>query len=211
MKNLDKKKVYKYNFSELRHLIELKSKYGNDYSQTYGASEKRVWYDGENDTKSIKNNIFRHIFFQSKLHCCYCNKLLIRTEREIDHFIPNADRPSLSFHPYNLIPSCGYCNSILKKKHNPEVHYNRKYSDSLFFIVHPYLNDIEEHIVFGIDEVSFDYDTCSIFGLNSIELFELYTDEAHIQRRNDLTIKNQMGEIEDDELIILIEKIASYK
>lgn len=211
MINLDKKKALRYNYSQIRHLIDLKGKYGNDYSQTFGESKKRVWYDGENNSKSIKNNIFKRIFYISKLRCAYCGKLLLRTEREIDHFIPNADRPLLSFHPYNLIPSCGYCNSILKKKHNPEVLYNLKYSDSLFFIVHPYLNNVEEHISCGIDGVSFDYDTCSIFGLNSIELFELYTDEAHIQRRNDLTIRNQMGEIADADLIDLIEKIASYK
>jgi len=211
MISLDKSKAYLYKISELSHLNSLKSKYGVDYSLLYGQAKKRVWYDGEINTNTIRNNIFKRIFFNSKLHCAYCNKLLIREKREIDHFIPNSDHPQLSFHPYNLIPSCSYCNGTLKSTFNPEVIYTKKYSDSIFFIFHPYLDKVDEHFILNHDGISFDYERCSIQALNSIELFELYTEEAHIQRRNDLTIRNMKSKLSNEELITLIEKIASYK
>lgn len=72
------------------------------------------------------------------VHTFYDEKLKIRAT--LDHFYDKGTYPFLSISFYNLIPSCYFCNSMLKhtKAFSIKTH------------LHPYLNDFGEHISFKV-------------------------------------------------------------
>lgn len=82
--------------------------------------------------------------------CPYCNRVWIHTVFDInknevirpqfDHFYPQSKHPFLGLSFFNLIPSCYYCNSSLKKAGDifPNTHlhpYIEGYDDDYFFHV----------------------------------------------------------------------------
>lgn len=80
--------------------------------------------------------------------CPYCDRQYVHTfydeqfkmRAPLDHFYDKGTYPFLSISFYNLIPSCYFCNSILKhiKKFSINTH------------LHPYLNGFEEDISFKV-------------------------------------------------------------
>lgn len=211
MLNLNYNITYQYSASEKKQLKKIKSKYGRKYQKVYGASKKRVWYDGEVKSLKIKNKIITSLLNGSRFRCSYCTKRLTRSEKPIDHFIPNSDYPFFSFHPLNLIPSCGYCNSSLKKTFDPLVIKENKYSRNKFCMVHPIIDNVDEHIAFrNADRTILDIPNCSIEGLTSIQIFELHTLEMLDERINQHLI-NTHNPLTDDSLTKLVNECATYK
>ena len=211
MLNLKHSVAYQYNFTERLHLKSLRSKYGRKFQNVYGESKKRVWYDGELASLRIKHNIIKSLLLGSRFRCAYCSKLLVRSEKPVDHFIPNSIYPELSFHELNLIPSCGYCNSSLKKMFDPIIIKERKYSKSVFFICHPIIHNINQHICYKENDVTqLDLEKCSIEGLNTIELFKLYRFEMIEERINQFII-NRDNPLTDEKLIRLVNECATYQ
>ena len=211
MLNLTYNIIYQYKSSERKHLKKLRLKYGRWYQKTYGVSRKRVWYDGELKTRSIKHNIVKNLLLGSRFRCSYCSKRLVRSSKPIDHFVPNSSNPILSFHELNLVPSCDYCNSTLKKKFDPLIQNNRKYRFNNFFILHPIIDDIDNNIFYtDADRTILDIDRCTLKGLNSIDLFELYTEEMLDERINQFII-NRDNPLNDEKLIRLVNQCATYQ
>lgn len=211
MLNLNFNCSYQYEPAELKHLKSLRLKYGRKYQKQYGLSKKRVWYDGEVKSLSIKHNIVRSLLTGSRFRCAYCTKRLVANDKPIDHFIPNSDFPEYSFHSLNLVPSCGYCNSSLKKTFNPLLTQAKKYSRNTFLIVHPILHNVDNHIVFdAFDSTLIDFERCSIEGLMTIELFHLHTFEMLEQRINQAIIE-QYNPLSDISLIKLVNECATYQ
>ena len=210
MLNLDYNIVYQYTANERKQLKKLKTKYGRKYQKLYGSSKKRVWYDGEKKSIQIKHNIVKRLLTISKFRCAYCCKRLTRSEKPLDHFLPNSEHTLLSFHPLNLIPSCGYCNSSLKKTFDPLVIKNYKFSKSKFSIVHPIIDNVDSQIFYRNPEKTFlDIQNCSIEGLVTIELFKLHTLEMLEERINQHII-NQHNPLSDETLITLVNECATY-
>lgn len=211
MLNLPKNIIYQYLSTEKKQLKYLKSKYGRKYQLRYGDSKLRVWYDGMVKTKDIKHNISTNLLLGSFLRCAYCGKRLIRCPKPVDHFIPNGKFPKYSFHPLNLVPSCAYCNSTVKGEYVPVVDWAIKYVKMTFFIVHPLIHDVDEHIKYkDIDKVLFDYDNCSIEGLNSIEFFKLHTEEMRIEKISQV-LNEKHNPIESESLRRLVDRCATYQ
>lgn len=211
MLNLSKNIIHQYKSSERKQLKKLKSKYGRKYQYTHGASKKRVWYDGELKTTGIKHNISKKLLLGSRLKCAYCGKRLIRCPKPIDHFIPNGKYPKYSFHPLNLLPSCTYCNSTIKGEYNPVVKWSHKYVNNIFFIVHPILHDVDHHIKYkNADKTLFDFDNCTIEGLNSIEFFKLHSEEMRIDRISQ-KLNEKHNPINNQQLKELVDACATYK
>lgn len=211
MINLDYSAAYQYKKDEEAQLKALKTKYGHHYQNTYGQSKKRVWYDGEVKSTAIKHEIIKHLLLATRFRCVYCMKLLARSEKPVDHFINNAAHPKFSFHPLNLVASCGFCNSSLKGSYEVLDTKGAKYHDHVFKIVHPIIHDVDTQSVFlDATKKTIDYNACSIEGKETIRLFDLLSLEMSIERLNRYTMETFFP-IDDTTLLQLVVDTATYK
>lgn len=58
--------------------------------------------------------------------CAICNESQYYLQGEkihahLDHYLPKSEYPHFACHPYNLVPVCYFCNSPIKKEHDPFV------------------------------------------------------------------------------------------
>jgi 5-methylcytosine-specific restriction endonuclease McrA len=211
MINLGFDAAYQFPKAEKNQLKRLRSKYGRYYEKGYGKNNKKVWYDGEAKTKAIKHNISVHLMTKSNFCCTYCGKSLARSEKSTDHFIPNAIYPIYSFHPLNLVPSCGYCNETLKNQYDPIATPHRKYHLIDFKMVHPILHDVNTHLYYKApDNLVIDLARCTNKGKETIRLFELDSLEMSVERAKQ-QIMAVMYPLTAQDLKQLVAETATYK
>lgn len=103
-----------------------------DYKTFVNKKESEDGYDGYDLAEKLNTRT-----------CLYCNRMYTLTVKksrkkedkitrpQFDHFIDKAKNPLLALSIYNLIPSCGICNSTLKGK--KEFNLNS--------YVHPYIDN----------------------------------------------------------------------
>jgi len=211
MINLDYQAAYQYSKEEMEQLKSLRIKYGRHYQNTYGQSKKRVWYDGEVKSTAIKHEIIKHLLLATRFRCVYCMKLLARSEKPVDHFINNAAHPKYSFHPLNLVPSCGFCNSSLKGSYEVLATKGTKYHDHVFKIVHPIIHNVDAHIIYlDATKKTIDYNACSVEGKETIRLFDLRSLEMSMERLSQHAMET-LFPIDDATLLQLVVDTATYK
>lgn len=83
------------------------------------------------------------------IHKSYCGTL----QRE--HIAPKGNRlyPHFMFEPQNLALACHQCNVDLKGQYKTiDEHNEKNYKKCTFLIIHPYLDDIFDHIEFVVEE-----------------------------------------------------------
>jgi len=84
--------------------------------------------------------------------CAFCGYFVgdvaHRRAWAVDHFAPKGTTlyPQWTFEPLNLIVTCHSCNSVFKKGFNTVVTAGVSYADTKFRLVHPYLDDIDDHV-----------------------------------------------------------------
>jgi uncharacterized protein (TIGR02646 family) len=66
----------------------------------------------------------------------------------VDHLAPKAAAlyPQWTFEPLNLFITCTSCNSVLKRDYDSVQTVAPRYENSVFRLVHPYLDDVETHL-----------------------------------------------------------------
>ncbi len=154
---------------------------------------KESWDINDTVMKGIKYKIKCKLWQLQNGLCVYCMSTINPTQKEgvfsndvdcndtIDalpydgdreHIAPKSVDPEYMFLPINLALSCKTCNTI--KNGLPVIEQKEdEYCDCVFSIVHPYLNNINEHITFD-DEVLIESqtpegeNTIKVFGLNNI-------------------------------------------
>lgn len=211
MINLEFDTAYQYTKIEKLHLRSLRRKYGHRYQLGYGVNKNKVWYDGETNTRKIKHEISKRLLAKARFRCAYCEKSLVRSEKAIDHFIPNASYPAYSFHPLNLIPSCGYCNETLKNQYDTIFASHNKYHLITFRIVHPIVHNVVNHLSYQApDDIYLDPDNCSVEGKESVRLFKLASYEMSIERAHQKTLSEKFP-LTDPELLQLVAETATYR
>lgn len=110
--------------------------------------------------------------------CVYCNRNYTNTVKnkirpEFDHYFPKSIYPILQISFYNLIPSCNYCNSYIKRDEDLNI---EEY-------VHPYIEGFDEHGIFDFE--CHDYE--SMIGISNNLTLSLSIDnesEKSIRIRN---------------------------
>jgi uncharacterized protein (TIGR02646 family) len=153
-----------------------------------------------NDWNSQRNCITQlksimHIYFDTHQNqkCCYCGLLYDRTGRgEIDHIAPKGTGhyPEFSFSANNLVKACQLCNSsTMKHVYNSIESYSDYYNDCDFKIVHPYLDDHNDHYRwdYGIMNITISINNNSEKAKESIRIFELDSEKrtkARAQQKN---------------------------
>lgn len=211
MINLTFETAYQYTKRERRHLKSLRRKYGRYYQSGYGKSNRKVWYDGEKRTKEIKHEISKRLLTQARFRCAYCAKLLTGGEKAIDHFIPNAEHPVYSFHPLNLVPSCGYCNETLKGSLDTLAIRHKKYHRIVFKIVHPIIHDVATHLFYIAPEnLILDIPRCTVLAKESIKVFKLDSFEMTMLRTQQEMIEANYP-LSDEDLQKLVAETATYR
>jgi len=109
--------------------------------------------------------------------CVYCGwsfELVGSPER--DHIAPKSVPANLGFlfTPANLVLACHECNGPIRKgRRNVVSNWSANYEDCSFSIVHPYFDDIADHVLFELKTGGLAVKAVSEKGRQTIEMFEL--------------------------------------
>lgn len=196
---LNIRKTVQFSLSEYRHIQFL-------HTQRFTGPD--LWKAADSDTKSIKHHISTFTLKNQKCRCAYCESIL-RRGIAIEHFAPKSIHSEFTFHPKNLFTACSCCNSRIVKGDKDTVIKPKtsKYRKNHFSIVHPYLDNPDEHIFYVDDERRyFDKKRCTEKGLNTISFFEWDTYSALIDR----SLVAESKKIPLD-IYKLINEISTYK
>lgn len=173
-------------------------------------SGTKIWNKRDKATNAVKRHVNQHCLKQQRCKCSYCESLLQKGENFIEHLVPKGLYRDFTFEPQNLSVSCGRCNSTSVKGERDTIKgkpYKKDYQSNDFVIVHPYLDNPDEHIAF-CDETrtTFDKDKCSKKGLATIEFFHWDEIDARLKR-----LTESPYQLTDDELVEMIRVISTYK
>ena len=165
------------------------------------------------DIGNIKNDIRRQLEL-TQTKCSYCGLKLKGTSKgEIEHIAAKAyyRHPEFTFTLKNLTLACNWCNRPEKKGNKETISVKRaNYDDCEFLLVHPYLDNPEEHYEWTDNTVELliqvrDDSPKAIF---SIAMFELDTPEMNEHRAAQLRFEELKAKFPlskaDEELIELV-------
>ncbi|HEY5125599.1 MAG TPA: HNH endonuclease [Ignavibacteria bacterium] len=178
----------------------------------YDDNKKTTWDDGSNETKDLKSKISYLLHLNQGFKCAYCERYLIAEDKEMDHIDSKKHNKNDIYTCINIVYSCGYCNSSARKGQNSIVNLrNVNYKLNSFIILHPYLDNPEEHIIFqDEDQLYLDLPRCTEKGKETIKIFHFNDDEMNIFRASTLKTQRE-NPIANHQLSILIKKAVAYK
>lgn len=128
----------------------------------------------------LKTYIKEALIESQGFYCSYCGgRLEVTSGTQIEHVAPKgAERyPKFMFHSCNLTLACSLCNGFDKKEKKEHFKTIGKlednYDDCYFNIVHPYLDNPEDHFEFGRNTDGITIRSKSLKGQKSITVFKL--------------------------------------
>ena len=200
-------RIIRYTSKEKKYLKFLKAEFGGNFTG-------KSWYDDNAKTQKLKSKISYLLHTNQKFRCAYCEKLLIRDKKEIDHIAPLHEFPQYCFTCINLVYACSNCNAVLKNQKKiitNRGNLQKNYKHNSFWIVHPYLDDPDLHIKYqDKDKVYLDLPSCSVWGIKTIDIFDLDGLEMRYFRAGELQLQKKFP-ISDKILNTLILKAVSYR
>jgi hypothetical protein len=152
--------------------------------------------------KAFKKSVKDHGMDTQDKKCVWCEAKIGKSGRRTahrDHIAPKHIYEQWTFVPKNIAMSCEFCNGFEIKKDLDTINLSAAvYEDCTFLIVHPYIDDPDEHI--GYDEGN---DPVLMVGLSdkglwTIEKMELDGTAATGRRAIDKVFKD-IGLPEQDE------------
>jgi len=172
-----------------------------------GKSGPDMWAD--RSVYEIKHHISEHTLEEQGCQCAYCEVLLEKGTTSIEHFVPKSRHREFTFEPLNLISACGRCNATAIKGSKETIIgvANPIYASNTFKIVHPRLDNPNDHICFQDNQRTiFDKDHCTQLGLDTIEFFQWDNLDACLVRVQTAAVRNLPIEIKK-----LVAEISTYK
>ena len=168
------------------------------------------WKDQKRKTRSLKNKIDKHTINVQGGRCAYCETPLKRGAHALDHIAPKGIYGDFCFEPLNLVNACSSCNSTSNKGESDTIKApadRNDYKRNIFTIVHPYLDNPDEHIQYEDDEKTiFDLKACSQKGIETIKIFHWNESWAYKQR-----VINAMTRDLPTDVMQLVMEISTYK
>lgn len=148
---------------------------------------KDPWSHGKQATKNFKQEMTRLMLIEQKRRCAYCGCRLFEKRPHRDHIAPKESYREWMFWPTNLVLSCYTCNTDLKKTFDPILVKGSTYRRSEFSFVHPYFDDLDDHITYTSEDVKvlIQERNGSTKGKKTIDVFELSSTERSNQRAKD--------------------------
>ena len=169
-----------------------------------------IWSINTVNEKALKHHISVHTLKEQKCRCAYCERLLEEGGAHIEHIAPKALHRRFVYEPLNLVTSCVICNSTRIKGEretitSPEY---KVYNKNTFSIVHPYLDNTDNEIVFLDPDTRmvFDLDKCSEKGKLTISFFHWDEKDAILCRKREAATRDVEIDIVEDVL-----RISTYK
>ncbi len=165
------------------------------------------WNDSR--TKPIKHRISVSCLREQNCRCAYCECYLRKGSAPIEHISPKSSTPEFVYEPENLVISCTSCNSTAVKGEKPTIDGVVKpvYRNNSFMIVHPRLDNPNEHIVFiDSERIVFDWNNCTPKGQYTINFFHWNDENAIISRIASSKTRDLTPNIEQ-----MIIEISTYK
>jgi uncharacterized protein (TIGR02646 family) len=149
--------------------------------------QKKIWEYTGGDPREFKDSLTTQLRTEQNRRCAYCGRRLIETKTHRDHIAPKETYPEFTFVPLNLVLACYHCNTDRKGTTNTISVRSNVYRDCVFTIIHPYLDDPQQHIEFvgGDLKLLIKVVNDSAKGTATIELFGLADTEMALQRFKD--------------------------
>lgn len=160
--------------------------------------------------------------------CGYCGtRMNVSGRPEVEHIAHKAKYRMFSYHPTNLVYVCSNCNGSSKKgqrnvvsnfderikidfsKDNVYDQIQNLYSTLKFDIIHPKLDDPDDHIEWVDEEKTIIKNGKTPKGVMSIEMFELSSYSMISQRKKDYEEERQYLE-DPDKYIEMLKYSTSY-
>lgn len=202
LRMLNLEKSIRYTINEATMLSEL------DLTQGKG------WEKQTNKMKKLKKRLRKRLFVLQKGRCVYCgNSLFVTSALEIEHIAPKGKElyPEFTFNCRNLVAACSFCNGCYKK-HDKDIisKHDANYEECEFKIVHPYLDNPDEHI-YWVDEkkVLINSASSSDKGKFTISLFGLEDSVQTLQRAKDYQLRKKLEGTPYEGKILSNEDIAN--
>lgn len=207
-------------FQQITKVYRL-TKSENDFLKLIPATYKKAW-DGKlsdliaNGTLSanaaatrnqIKKRIKEKLLSIQDSYCIYCGihfEIVGTAQRE--HIAHKDKYPQFTFTNKNIALACAYCNGFEKKSTKNVLSTLRtSYANCDFSIVHPYFDNIEDHIELTFDgaNISLSEKNNSAKGKSTISIFKLmeaaqaamrggaYLREKELQKLSSSSIKKR--------------------
>ncbi len=170
-------------------------------------------YKDDAEMKRLKARLKSELLDIQDGKCVYCMKTIdTRTAYDGDreHFANKERYPAYTFESFNLLLACITCNRPLKGRSNTIERLNNRYINCNFRIVHPIIDNVDDHI--GFNQGSIVY-AITDKGLRTIELFKL--DDTYLNREREkelLYVNREEQELveEDDNILELIDAAVNY-
>ena len=141
--------------------------------------------------------------------CAFCEELLREGNVELEHIVPKSKHGKYTYEPLNIVSSCSSCNSMRKKGNADTIMLPLagRYKDNRFLIVHPYLDNPDDHIKYqDEDKTLFDLDNCTNKGKWTIDLFK-WDNPCEFNHRVMVARSRDLPALELKELL----QISTYK
>lgn len=128
----------------------------------------------------FKDNLRVLMFANQFGTCCYCNvEITSDASRlaDVEHFVHKKKRSKWSCYPDNLLLACKFCNQNRKATYEVVRADGKDYVSYVFWIVHPYIDSVHQHISGGFSDISTKPTVpkpLTLKGARSIWLFNLH-------------------------------------
>lgn len=163
---------------------------------------------------------FRLVAMKRQLgYCAYCSAEIgddARNDADIEHFAHKSLYPQWAFEVRNLFLTCKYCNQKRKGRFDTVIFQSPVYESCYFALVHPYLDNVGDHIEGGFlslnDEPSIPRPR-TLKGLRTIRLFRLDTVatlKIWLRIYRDLLAQQHMDEAEKKLYELAKEELSDY-
>lgn len=185
-----------YSLDESKHIQDILPIYG--------------WDDNKAKTNLIKGRISTHTLRVQNIQCVYCERLFIKLSPQIEHIADKATYKQFSYEPLNLAVACSDCNGPGNKHSEDTIEViNENYKDCTFKMVHPYLDNVEEHFVLlSGGDVIYDFEKCTDKGRFTIKMLNMNSYEWVCMYARIQEDKTKPLEIDMERLIL---EISTYK
>jgi len=165
--------------------------------------------DNFNRGATSKRNEFKK-YLKANLHliqgnyCIYCgSKFRSKSDAQREHILPKETYPEFSFEVKNLVLACARCNGFEFKYTNDFLigNRNRVYEDNEIEIIHPYLDDISEHL--DTSKAIITIVNNSSKGIKTRDFFKLNNENLQKERGAYINLKREnLVEIANNNLLI---------
>lgn len=127
-----------------------------DALEVVAVSKKAAEWDRQtNNVKEFKAAIKTEGMRIQHDRCAWCTLPIGARGRRTahrDHIAPKKQYPKWTFLPKNLVLTCEYCNGFSVKCDLDTIQTEAEnYDDIEFHIVHPYIDEVDQHVKFSLD------------------------------------------------------------